>query len=117
MFQNFQKHLIITLKGVVNLPVNSKNDPIIHLAQRMWRIFLDSRYYSKRILFFLFGVSTFRKRAPRSDVYEKFDEIASLYPVQEIQLAQEYLREQVVSQGRRAGRKDLLAGRRMRKGE
>lgn len=46
-----------TLKAGISISKsNSKNDPTVHLAQRMWRLFQNSNYYSKRILHFLFGV-------------------------------------------------------------
>jgi hypothetical protein len=41
--------------GISVNKTNSKNDPTVHLAQRMWRLFQKSNYFSKKILYFLFG--------------------------------------------------------------
>jgi hypothetical protein len=96
VFLNFQKHLVTTLKmGISINKVNSKNDPTVHLAQRMWRLFQKSNYYSKRVLHFLFGVE-----GAISPPFEGFAEVASVYPQYEIELAQEYLREEVTRQGK-----------------
>lgn len=51
------------------------------------------------MLYFLFGVATFRKGSEKSDVYEKFTELSNIYPEVEVKMAQEYLREQVYRQG------------------
>lgn len=113
MFHNFQKHLVTTLKmGIAINKHNSKNDPTVHLAQRMWRLFQKSNYYSKRILHFLFGVE-----GTAHPPFEGFAEVASVYPQYEIELAQQYLRDEVCRQGKRLLGRSLLCHRRMKRGE
>ncbi len=90
--------------------VNTKNDPTIHLAQRMWRLFQKSNYYSKRVLHFLFGVE-----GAVTPPFEGFSEVASVYPQYEIELAQQYLREEVSRQGKRLLGRSLLCHRRMQR--
>lgn len=99
--------------GISISKTNNKNDPTIHLAQRMWRLFQKSNYFSKRVLYFLFGVDGGSPQPP----FEGFSEVASIYPQYEIELAQQYLREEVSRQGKRLLSRSLLSHRRMQRGE
>lgn len=56
LFHNFQKHLVVTLKGNIKLKTSHKRDPVLNLAYKMWRIFTESHLFCKKILHFLFGV-------------------------------------------------------------
>lgn len=62
MFHNFQKHLITTLKLNIKMnKANLKRDLTVTLAQEMWKSFLESRYFSKKVLYFIFGVTASSK--------------------------------------------------------
>jgi hypothetical protein len=62
MFHNFQKHLITTLKLNIKMnKANLKRDLTVTLAQEMWKSFFESRYFSKKVLYFIFGVTTSSK--------------------------------------------------------
>ena len=62
------------------MPKNNKNDPTIYLALQMWKIFKNASYFSKRILFFLFGTDPQNSNINNSNLYSEYAQIASVYP-------------------------------------
>lgn len=80
----------------------------------MWNTFLQTNYYSKKILHFLLGVKSIIDPRLKPTVHPNFYSIASVYPKEEIEQAQEYLREQIVQQGYKLKGRDILKNRRMR---
>jgi hypothetical protein len=113
---------VTTLKINISMAkTNPRNDPTVALAQKMWRIFHKSNYFSKKILHFLFGV-TVSSRAQKggdrcSQIFPGFQEIVTTYSSYSIEQAQEYLRLEVYRQGRRLLTKNLCSNRRMQKSE
>ena len=59
---------------------NYQNDPTIYLAHKMWSIFQEAKYFSKRILFFLFGNDPDNLTKSMQDIFSGYEELASLYP-------------------------------------
>jgi hypothetical protein len=59
----------------------------------MWNTFLQTNYYSKKILHFLLGVRSIVDPRLKVTVHPNFYSISSVYPKEEIELAQKYLRE------------------------
>jgi hypothetical protein len=116
VFLNFQKHLVTTLRTRIRMKKNLKNDPTVYLAHKMWSIFERSTYYSKRVLFFLFGVKwqSEHSKSSKLDVCDEYTQISTLYPAEEIALAQEYLRDEILRQSRELVRRNEFQNRRFK---
>lgn len=98
-----------------------RKDLILQLAAQMWRVFVESRISSKKVLHFLFGALYL---TPEENLLEASnlalpgaEQLLADHTPQQLVAAQEYLRSEVIRQGNRMLQRNGLSQRRMHKSD
>lgn len=111
-FHNFQKHLVTTIRAVIDPSQLGKDPETHHCEIKMWKIFMNSNKINKTLVTIVFGGSGVEEMNKNPGY--GFDNILKEFEPAMIQEAQNNLTEEVIRQLKDADMQKELADRRMR---
>ena len=111
-FHNFQKHLVTTIRAVIDPSLLGRDPETRPCELKMWKVFMNSAKINKTLVTIVFG-GLGVDEIIRNPGYG-FDEILKTFSHATIKEAQDNLTEEVIRQLRDADMKKELSDRRMK---